>query len=113
MEWKIYRFNVKIEGDLEVEKIVGGKVPGGQILEVTFMAISDITSPGKKLELGYVDVAGEDRVLDLAHTPNLHHHHIPGGVWLMAGEAPYGRVTTAEGGDDIYFTCHGKLWPVK
>lgn len=112
-EWKIYRFNKQIKGNTEVETIVGTKVIEGYFLEVTFMSVTDITSPGKKLELGYVDVGGDNRVLDATHSPQIHHHHIPGGVFLMAGEIPYGRITTAEGGDDIYFTCHGKLYPVK
>ena len=112
MEYKIYRVNKRIEGDIEVETILGTKVPEGYFLEVTFISVTDITSPGKKLELGYVDVGGIDRVLDMTHSPQVHHHYVPGGVFLMAGEVPYGRVTTAEGGDDIFFICHGRLYPV-
>ncbi len=113
VEWKIYRVNKQIKADTEIETITGTKVPEGYYLEVTFIGITDITSPGKNLEVGYADVIGIHRILNATHSPQIHHHHIPGGIFLHAGEAPYGRITTAEGGDDCYFICHGKLYPVK
>jgi len=113
MDWKIYRFAVKIEAQTRVEKIVGNKVPEGHVLEVTKMSVTNITAGGDVLELGYIDVAGEDRVICMAEATNQHHHHITGQVFLMAGEQPYGRIDEAADGDDCYFICHGKLWPVE
>ena len=113
MDWKIYRFAVKIEAQTRVEKIVGNKVPEGHVLEVTKMSVTNITAHEDNLELGYIDAGGEDRVICMDNGATKHHHHITGQVWLMAGEQPYGRITTAADGDDCYFICHGKLWPVK
>ena len=113
LDWKIYRYCVKIEAQTRVETMIGNKVPEGYILEVTDMAITNITAHGDDLELGYIDVAGEDRVICADNGATKHHHHLTGQVFLMAGEQPYGRVTTAADGDDIYFICHGKLWPVE
>jgi len=92
--------------------MVGEKVPVGFILEVTKMSITDISAPDKVLELGYIDLAGEYRVICMNKGANMNHHHITGRPFLMAGEQPYGRITTAGAGDDCYFICHGKLWPV-
>jgi len=113
MEYRIYRQALAIEAEAEVEKMVGEKVPEGYRLEVTIMSVTDITSGAKVLELGYVDISGEDRVICMNKGTNVHHHDLTGRVFLMAGEQPYGRITTASAGDDCYFICHGKLWPVE
>ena len=113
MEYRIYRQVKAIEADAEVETMVGEKVPDGFILEVTKMSVTDISSGGKKLELGYVDLGGVDRVICMNEGTNTHHHHLTGRVFLMTGEQPYGRIDEASDGDDCYFICHGKLWPVE
>ncbi len=77
------------------------------------MSVTNITAGGDVLELGYIDAGGVDRVICMNEGTNTHHHHITGQVWLMAGEQPYGRVTTPSAGNDLYFVCHGKLWPVE
>ncbi len=113
MEYRIYRQNKAIEAEARVEKMVGEKVPEGFFLEVTKISVTDITSGAKVLELGFIDAGGEDRVIGMNEGTNTHHHHVPGGLFLMAGEQPYGRIDEASDGDDCYFTCHGKLWPVE
>ena len=111
MDYRTYRQDKQIKAEAEVEKISGEKVPAGYILEVTHMSITDITTGGKVLELGYTDATGEDREICLNEGTNLHHHHLVGEVYLMEGEQPYGRITTADANDICYFSCHGKLWP--
>lgn len=113
MDYRIYRQTLKIEAQTRVEKMVGEKVPEGFILEVTSMSVSNITAHADDLELGYIDAGGEDRVIRITNGAAKHEHEITGQVFLMAGEQPYGRITTAADGDDCYFICHGKLWPVE
>lgn len=113
MDYRIYRQAIAIEAEAEVAKMVGEEVPEGYVLEVTKMSITDISAPDKVLELGYVDVGGVDRVICMNNGAAMHHHHITGRVFLMAGEHPYGRITTPGDGNDCYFICHGKLWPVE
>lgn len=113
MEYKIYRDDVTIVGDSEVELLVAEEVPEGYVLEITHMAIIDWDSDDKRLELGYVSQTEVYKVLAADRRENKYSHYLTGTAWLMAGEAPYGRVTTAEDGDAIHFSCHGKLWPIK
>ena len=113
MEYKIYRQDLTIEGDAEVETIDAEEVPEGYKLEVTHMMIADVSTAGKTLELGYVSQADVRRVLSASSVVLEFEHHLIGRAWLMAGEKPYGRVTTSSDGDDIHFSVHGKLWPVK
>lgn len=112
MNYRRYRQDLTTEGDTAVEKIEAEKVPEGYVLEVIHMMIADVTTVGQTLELGYVSQAGVDRVLSASSHGSKYEHHLTGHAWLVAGEKPYGRVTTAVSGDDIYFSCHGKLWPV-
>lgn len=112
MEYRRYRQDLKIEGDTAVEKIEAEEVPEGYVLEVTHMMLADMVTAAQTLELGYVSQAGVDRVLHINQATGRKEIHLTGRAWLVAGEKPYGRVTTAVDGDDIYFSCHGKLWPV-
>lgn len=113
MEHKIYRCDIEISGDAAIELLVGEEVPDGYVLEVTHMMIADSESDDKMLELGYVTQTDEYKVLAINRRETYFEHHLTGNVWLMAGEKPYARVTTSEDEDEIYFSCHGKLWPVK
>ena len=112
MEYRIYRQAIAIEAEARVEKMVGEKVPEGYYLEVTKMSVTNISTAGDDLELGYVDAGGVDRVICINNGAQMHHHHTTGTVFLMAGEQPYGRIDEPTDGDDCYFICHGKLWPV-
>jgi len=113
MDCRIYRQTLKVKSTGKVEKLAGEEVPTGFILEVTKMALTNITRGDTRMELGYIDAGGEDRVICMNLGTNIRHHHLTGLVFLMAGEQPYGRVTTASDDDLIYFICHGKLWPVE
>lgn len=113
MDYRVYRQNVKIKADAEVEEMVGEEVPEGYILEITAMSVSNITAGGDILELGYIDVAGEYRTICIDEGAQMHHHHLTGRVFLMAGEKPYGRIDTPGANNVCYFNCHGKLWPVE
>lgn len=112
MEYRRYRDDVTIEGDAAIEKLEAREVPEGFVLEVTHMMIADVTTAGKTLEVGYVTQAGDDMVLSASSHASRYEHHLTGRAWIMAGEKPYGRVTTSTDGDDIHFSVHGKLWPV-
>ena len=112
LEWRVYRSDKKIEAEAEVEKIVGEEVPEGYMLEVTHMTIADATTAAQTLELGYVSMTEVDRVICINQTANLKGLRCMGVIYIQAGESPYGRVTTAVNGDDIYFSCHGKLWKI-
>ena len=111
MEFRIYRQQRKVESAGAVEKLVGEEVPEGYVLEVTHMAVADLDTANQLMELGYVDQAGVDRILDAEDGSQNYGLHLPGRVWLEAGEQPFGRVTTASDGDGVIFSCHGKLWP--
>jgi len=113
MEYRIYRQTLKIRGDTAIETIETEEVPEGYTLEVTNMGIADLTTTGQRLELGYVDQVGDYHVFYVDERTNKVETHVVGSVFIMAGEKPYGRVTTAVDGDEIYFNCHGKLWPVE
>jgi len=113
MEYRIYRQDLKIEGDTAIEKIEAEEVRDGYVLEVTHMMLVDITTAAQDLELGYVSQVGVDNVLHIDQASGKKEIHLTGRAWIMAGEKPYGRVTTAVDGDAIYFSCHGKLWPVE
>ena len=112
MEYRRYRQDLKIEGDAEIEKIVAEEIPEGYVLEVTHMMLADASRGALTLELGYVSQADVDKVLHIDQLAAKKQTHLTGRAWIVAGEKPYGRVTTSQAGDDIYFSCHGKLWPV-
>lgn len=112
MSFRRYRQDLKIEGDAEVEKLVAEEVPEGYVLEVTHMMVADVNTAGQTLEVGYVTQGDVDKVLSASSHGSKYEHHLTGRAWIMANEKPYGRVTTSSDGDDIYFSVHGKLWPV-
>ena len=111
MSYRAYRQDKIIKAAAAVQKLVGEEVPEGHVLEVTHMSVADVTTADKTLEVGYVDVAGEDRILHAAKGSSRHECHLTGHAWLEAGEQPFGRVTTPTAGDVVIFSCHGKLWP--
>ena len=112
MSYRRYRQDLGIKGDVAVEKIEAEEVPDGYVLEVIHMIVADVDTAGQTLELGYVTQDGVDKVLSASSHGSKYEHHLTGHAWIMAGEKPYGRVTTSGDGDDIYFSCHGKLWPI-
>ena len=111
MSHRSYRQDKQIKSGGAVEKLLGEKVPEGFTLEVTHMAVADESRADQLLELGYVDVAGEDRILAANDGTTRYECHLTGRAWIEAGEQPFGRVTTAQDGDAVVFSCHGKLWP--
>lgn len=111
MSCRVYRQDKTIKAAAAVQKILGEEVPEGHRLEVTHMTVADVTTADKTLEIGYVDQAGEDRILHAAKGTTRHECHLTGHAWLEAGEAPFGRVTTPTASDVVVFSCHGRLWP--
>ena len=111
MNFRSYRQDKAIKSAGAVEKLKGEKVPPGYVLEVTHMAVADETKADQLLELGYVDVAGEDRILTANDGTTRYEWHLTGRAWIEEGEEPFGRVTTAGANDIVVFSCHGKLWP--
>lgn len=113
MQWKPYRFDTKIEAAASVQTPSGPKVPEGFFLEVTQIAIVDITTSNKILALGYLDLTGEFRVFCENQGTNLNMHQLWGEQFIFAGEAPAGRITTPTAGDDCFFSVNGRLWPIE
>jgi len=113
MLWLPYRYDVKIESGGEEVTPHGHKVPDGFVLEVTQIAIVDITRGDQQLSVGYIDVMNAYHVFCMNKGTNLNIHQIYGEQFVFAGEAPAGRITTPEDGDDCYFSVHGKLWPTQ
>jgi len=113
MECRIYRQSLKITSDGEIETILAEEVPEGYRLEVTNMGIACLDKPGQILELGYVDQTDNYHVLYIDKRTNKVENHLVGTVYIAAGERPYGRLTTPDDDDVVYFNVHGKLWPVK
>uniref|UniRef100_A0A6M3XXV1 Uncharacterized protein n=1 Tax=viral metagenome TaxID=1070528 RepID=A0A6M3XXV1_9ZZZZ len=113
MEYKRYRDDVTIEGDTAIETLEAREVPEEYVLEVTHMMIADVTTVGQTLEVGYISPAGDYKVLGATSEALGFEYQLIGHAWLMAGEKPYGRVTTSVDGDDIHFSVHGKLWKIE
>jgi len=111
MEYRRYRQDIQIRGDTAIETIEAEEVPAGFVLEVIHMAIQEITTGGQTLELGYKTVGDVYKVLQINQSTSIKRLNLVGEAWIEEGEKPYGRVTTATDGDDIHFSCHGKLWP--
>jgi len=113
MKERIYRQSQKITSDGEIETIHGEEVPDGYRLEVTNMGIACLDKTGQILELGYVDQTDNYHVFYIDQRLAKVETHVNGTVYIAAGEKPYGRVTTPDDDDVVYFNVHGKLWPVK
>lgn len=111
MSYRSYRQDKTLKAKAEVTKIVVEKVPKGYTLEVTHMVVSDLARDDLLYELGYVDVAGEDRRLSADNGSENYVCELQGPAWIEEGEAPFGRITTPTAGDALMFSCHGKLWP--
>jgi len=111
MPWLPYRYDTKIESDGTELTLNGHKVPEGFVLEVTQIAIVDITTGATHLSVGYLDVMNAYHVFCMNAGTSLSMHQIYGEQYVFAGEAPAGRITTPTDGDDCYFSVHGKLWP--
>jgi len=113
MKWKPYRYTTIVEAQARVETVKGTKIPDGFFLEITQMAIIDITTGGKNLAIGFINLTGTFEVFCENEGTNIHHHEGNGRKFVFAGEQPAGRITTATAGDDCHFSVNGKLHPVE
>lgn len=111
MNYRKYRQDKQVASAGAIEKLKGEEVPDGYVLEVTHMSVVDETTANLLLELGYEDPSGDDKILTANNGTNRYEWHLTGHAWIMGGETPFGRVTTAVDGDVVAFSCHGKLWP--
>lgn len=112
MEWKVYRVNKRIKSAGATETIIGEKVPTGFILEVTQMCVMDETTADKLLRLGIRDVTDKDNILQVYDGATAFECHLNGVVFLEAGEAPIGIITTAAASDYCDLSVQGKLYPL-
>lgn len=113
MLWLPYRYDVKIESEGTELTLKGHKVPEGFVLEVTQIAIVDITTGAIHLSVGYIGVENAYHVYCMNAGTNINIHQLYGAQFCFAGEAPAGRITTPTDGDDCYFSVNGKLWPTE
>ena len=111
LKYRSYRQDKDIKSAGAIEKIKGEEVPEGFVLEVIHMSIANKTRGDTLLELGYETATGDDKILTTNIGTARYEWHLTGHAWIEAGEAPFGRVTTANEDDLIAFSCHGKLWP--
>lgn len=111
MQWLPYRYDVKIESEGTELTLKGHKVPEGFVLEITQIAIVDITTGATHLSVGYIGVENAYHVFCMNTGTNTNMHQLYGEQFVFADEAPAGRITTPTDGDDCYFSVNGKLWP--
>jgi len=113
MQWKPYRYTTVVEAQARVETIKALKIPEGFFLEITQIGIVDITTGGKKLAVGYIDLTGNFQVFCENEGTNVYHHEGIGRKYIFAGEQAAGRITTATAGDDCYFSVNGRLYEIE
>lgn len=111
MEYRRYRYSTKFKGDGDETTVYAREVPHGYTLEVTYFAAGFITEEQEVWQLGYVSQAGDEFPLTITDYARLQYTHVPGEVWLEAGEKPYAKITIMKTTEEGFITVHGKLWP--
>lgn len=112
-----YRYHDHRTSAGATETFVGPPVPQGKIAILTYMAVMDYTTAGKKLTLGIRDEAGTDHYIDaysgtVTYTSDLC-LKIETELVLLPSERPIGIITSATGSDMCYFTTHGGLYAIE
>lgn len=92
---------------------LGTKVPEDYVLEITHFAAGDETESGNVISVGYYTPTEDYIKLQSISDDDHFGVSLRGNVWLMAGERPVARITTPGSSDVIFFSCHGKLWPLE
>lgn len=110
--WKVYRQNKSvIAPDTDDLKITCEKVPEGFILELTQACLADHSTANNLQEIGFDTIDGVEKTLTADDGSQNFSTHMRGSAYLVAGEAPYGKVESPTGNDVITLSVHGKLWP--
>ena len=113
MKYRRYRYTTQFKGKAGTTKAKAREVPHGFILEVTQFSGGLVTEDTRQTELGFIDIAGDDKIIARAKHEDYRHVEIRGELWLDPGEIPY--VEIANMGDDKtgFLSVHGKLWPTE
>ena len=113
MQYRRYRFVTQFIGQATATRAKARKVPFGFVLEVTQFSGGLVTEETRQVELGYIDAAGNDRIVAKAKYEEFRHVEVRGKPLLVADEQPY--VIISNMGDDKtgFLSVHGKLWPTK
>ena len=113
MQYRRYRYVTQFMGQAATTRAKARKVPHGFVLEVTQWSGGLVTEDTRQVELGYIDAAGNDRIVARAKHETFRHVEVRGKPLLVADEQPY--VIISNMGDDKtgFLSVHGKLWPTK
>lgn len=113
MHYRRYRYVTQFIGKAAATRAKARKVPFGFVLEVTQFSGGLSVEETRQVELGYIDAAGNDRILARAKHEDYRYVEVRGKPLLVADEQPY--VIISNMGDDKtgFLSVHGKLWPTK
>jgi len=113
MQYRRYRYSTKFKGDGDETTVYAREVPHGYTLEVTHFTAGFITEEIEVWQLGYVNQAGDEFPLTMVDYAYLRYIHVPGRVWLEAGEKPYAKITSMKTTEEGFLSVHGRLWPTE